>query len=77
LVSNKSFKGFSDFASIAAQNYTFEIRQAGTSTVLTTLTNVSINSGYVYTIFLRGLVAATDGTKLTADLVTNAYPGLN
>jgi len=77
LVANKGFKGFSDFASITGKNYTFEIRQAGTSTVLATVTNVSINSGYVYTIYLRGLAGATDGTKLTADLIVNAYPGLN
>lgn len=77
LVANKGFKGFSNFASITGKTYTFEIRQAGTGTVLTTLTNVNINSGYVYTIYLRGLTAATDATKLTADLIINAYPGLN
>ncbi len=77
LVANKGFKGFSDFAPIVGKTYTFEIRQAGTNTVLTTLTNVSINSGYVYTIYLRGLAGATDATKLTADLITNAYPSLN
>jgi len=77
LVANKGFKGFSDFASITGKNYTFEIRQAGTNTVLTSLTNVTINSGYVYTIYLRGLAAATDATKLTADLITNAYPNFN
>lgn len=77
LVSNKAFKGFSAFAPITSKSYTFEIRQAGTNTVLTTLTNVNISSGYVYTIYLRGLVGATDATKLTADLIVNAYPGLN
>ena len=77
LVANKNFKGYSGFASITGKTYSFEIRQAGTSTVLTTLTNVTINSGYVYTIYLRGLAGATDATKLTADLIINAYPGLN
>jgi hypothetical protein len=77
LVANKGFKGFSDFASITGKTYTFEIRKAGTTTVLTTLTNVTINNGYVYTVYLRGLATATDNTKLTADLITNAYPSLN
>ena len=77
LVQNKGFKGFSGFASIISKNYTFEIRKAGTSIVLATLSNVNINSGYVYTVYLRGLTAATDATKLTADLIINAYPGFN
>ncbi|HVW96268.1 MAG TPA: DUF4397 domain-containing protein [Mucilaginibacter sp.] len=72
LVSNKSFKGSSAFSSITAKDYSFEIRQAGTNTVLATLDNVSIKSGFVYTIYFRGLKDATDGNKLTADLIVNA-----
>jgi hypothetical protein len=72
LVPNKSFKGFSDFIPIVGNNYTFEIRQAGTSTVLATLSNVTLTPGIVYTIYFRGLKDATDGDKPTADLVINA-----
>lgn len=72
LVPNKAFKGFSSFSSIEAKTYTFEIRQAGTNTVLATLSNKVINPGFVYTIYFRGLNDATDGNKLTADLIINA-----
>ncbi|MDB5091626.1 MAG: hypothetical protein JWR09_5620 [Mucilaginibacter sp.] len=76
-VPNKSFKGFSTFKSIIGKSYNFEIRKAGTSTVLTTLSSVTLNSGFVYTVYLRGFAAATDATKLTADLITNAHPSYN
>jgi hypothetical protein len=73
-VTNKAFKGFSTFNPIPGKNYSFEIRKTGTTTVLATVNNVTINSGFVYTIYLRGLAAATDLTKLRADLIINAHP---
>lgn len=76
-VANKSFKGFSTFKPITGKSYTFEIRKTGTATVLVTLNNVTLSPGYVYTVYLRGLAAATDATKLTADLITNAHPSYN
>lgn len=63
LVSNKGFKGFSPFSNIAGnKSYNLEVRQAGTSTVLATLPNVTLNNGFVYTIWLRGLVASTNNS---------------
>ncbi|MCR8560077.1 DUF4397 domain-containing protein [Mucilaginibacter sp. BJC16-A38] len=74
IAANKGFKGFTSFFSITGKTYSFEIRQAGTSTVLATLNNVNIGNGYVYTIYLEGLVASSGTDKLTPVLVTNAHP---
>lgn len=71
LVANKPFKGFSDFNSIEGKNYTFEVRKAGTATVVASLTQ-NINPGFVYSIYFRGLAASTDAAKPTISLVVNA-----
>jgi hypothetical protein len=75
LVNNKGFRGFSSFNPLPGKTYSFEIRQAGTTTVLATLDNVNIYGGYVYTIWVHGLANST-GTadKLAASLIINAYP---
>jgi hypothetical protein len=75
LVANRSYKGFSTFVPVPAQsNYTFVVRQAGTNTVLATLSNVPMVSGTVYTIWFGGLVASTgNNDKLSANIITNAY----
>jgi hypothetical protein len=74
-VSNKAFKGASSFIpKDGGKTYTFEVRQHGTSTVLTTLSNVTLNSGQVYTVWFHGLAnTSVAGDKLTADILTNAY----
>jgi len=74
IVANKAFKGFSSFAPLAGKTYNFEIRKAGTATVLAAMNNVTISNGYVYTIYLRGLSASTDNSKLTGDMIINAHP---
>jgi len=74
LAANKGYKGYSPFISVQGNNtYTLEIRQAGTATVLVTLADVKITSSSVYTVWLQGLSAATDATKLSAHIQTNAY----
>jgi hypothetical protein len=76
VVANKSFKGFSGFVPITATaKYTFEIRQAGTTTVLATLTNITLNNGSLYTVWLQGLAAAgtPDAKKLAGKVQTNVY----
>ncbi|MDB4901395.1 MAG: hypothetical protein JWQ63_676 [Mucilaginibacter sp.] len=75
LVSNKSYKGYSSFIPVQAnKNYVFQVLQAGSGTVLATLSNVNISSGSVYTIWFHGLSAATTATdQLSASIYTNAY----
>ncbi|GAB3918679.1 DUF4397 domain-containing protein [Mucilaginibacter boryungensis] len=74
LVSNKAYKGYSDFVPVNGNTtYTLEVRQTGTSTVLASINTASLQSGSVYTVWLQGLSGATDQTKLTAGLQTNVY----
>ena len=74
IAANKAYKGYSAFAPLATNtNYTLEIRKAGTTTVLVSLPNVNLREGSVYTVWLHGLAAATDQTKLAADIQTNAF----
>ena len=74
LVTNKKYKAFSSFVPVTGnQNYNFQILQTGTSTVLASLNNISINAGYVYTIYLSGLATPTSATdKLSGNLQINA-----
>ena len=74
LVTNKGYKGFSGFVPVTANsNYTLEIRQTGTSTVLASIANVPLNNGSIYTIWLQGSAGATDNKQLTALLQTNVF----
>lgn len=76
LVANKSYKGFSGFVPVTSTaKYTLEIRQAGTANVLATLTNITLNNGSLYTVWLQGLAAAgtADAKKLSAKIQTNVY----
>jgi hypothetical protein len=74
-VTNKAYKGFSSFLPVTGNTaYNIQVKQAGTSTVLATLSNVTLNTNRVYTIIFSGLVSGTT----TADqpviyYVTNAY----
>jgi len=72
LAANKTYKSASGFTAVQGGNYTLEVHQAGTSTVLATLDNTTITNGSVYTVWLQGFAAATDNTKLSADIQTNA-----
>jgi hypothetical protein len=74
LAANKAYKGFSSFVPVAANTaYTLEVRRAGTSTVLVSLSNITLRNGSVYTVWLHGLTAATDQTKLSMDIQNNVY----
>jgi len=74
-ITNKTYKGYSSFLPLNGnQTYTFNVLQHGTSNVLATLSNVSLGSGYVYTVVFTGLASGTTAAnKLNAYLVTNAY----
>jgi hypothetical protein len=74
LATNKPYKGFSSFVPLQGNTkYTLEIRQAGTTTVLASITDVTLPAAAIYTVWLQGLKAATDQTKLTAGLQQNVY----
>jgi hypothetical protein len=74
ITTNKNYKGYSSFISIKADTtYTFEVRPKGTSNVLVSQSNVVIRSGSIYTIWLYGLAAATDNTRISLGIQRNAY----
>jgi hypothetical protein len=74
LASGNAYKTASPFIPVQGNSaYTLEIRKAGTATVLVTLTDIRVNSGSVYTVWLQGLTAATDQKKLEAHVQTNAF----
>jgi hypothetical protein len=75
LATNVSYKGYTTFLPLQGNStVTFEFRQGTTNTVLATLPNIKLISGYVYTVYFRGLVASTNNTdKLSAGIVLNAF----
>ncbi|MBS1530572.1 MAG: DUF4397 domain-containing protein [Bacteroidetes bacterium] len=74
-VSNKTYKGFSSFLPVTGNStYNIQVKQAGTNTVLATLSNVTFNTNRVYTIIFSGLVSgATEADQPAIYYVTNAY----
>lgn len=74
LATNKSYKTFTPFMPIEGdKTTTLEIKQAGTSTVLVSLSNITLQSGSIYNIWLHGVNGATDQTKLALDIQRNAF----
>lgn len=68
LFTNKAFYEYTSFASIdPAESVTFNIKE--NTTVKTTLPNVKIEKGKIYTIYAKGLESATiDSLKFSADI---------
>ena len=72
LASNIPYKGNSNFYAVAGSNtYNIEIRQAGTSNVLTSLNNVRFRNGSLYTVALEGFRSTTDGHILNIKIQGN------
>ena len=47
------------FAPVDAGTYTFDVRVAGTTTSVLTLTGINLQAGKIYTVFARGIVGNT------------------
>jgi hypothetical protein len=74
LATGLTYKKYSAFIAVdGATPYTFEIRKAGTTTVLFTLTDVTLKRNTINTIWLQGLAAATDVKKISAHTQENVY----
>lgn len=72
LGTNKSFKDFTTFTAVAqSSSYNFELIESGTVNTVSTLSNVKIEKGKIYTIWAKGLKTATDSTKLGLSIMTN------
>ncbi len=73
LISNVSYKGYTQFVPAPVMtNDTLQVLQAGTSTVLATLPNVTFAADGAYTIWLYGVAGASDATKLSVGAMQNA-----
>lgn len=69
---NKVFKQYSAFESInAADKVTFNVKNKETGAVEATIADVKIESGKIYTIWVKGLKSATDDTKLGVAVFTH------
>ena len=67
----KAFKEYSNFETIdAADKVAFNIKNS-TGVVETALVDVKIESGMIYTIWVKGLKSATDDTKFGAAIFTH------
>jgi len=65
LVTNKLFKEYSTFTEIdAAQKVTFNVKNKETGAPETSIADVKIEAGGIYTIWVKGLKSATDDKKL-------------
>lgn len=72
LFSDKGYKQYSEFTTIdAAPKVTFTAKNKVTGAVEATLADVKIESGRTYTIWAKGLKAATDSTKLGLAIFTH------
>lgn len=74
LVSNKGYKGYSEFVAVPGNTrYTFEIRQGGSNTVLSTLPDIQLRSGSIYTVWIQGLASGSDQTAISSHIQNNVY----
>lgn len=72
LFTDKAYKQYSEFATInSGDKITFTAKNKVTGVVEATLPNVKIESGRTYTIWAKGLKAATDSTKLGLAIFTH------
>jgi hypothetical protein len=72
LFTNKAFKEYSTFETIdAADKVTFNVKNATSSAIETTLVDTKIESGKIYTIYAKGLKATADDTKFGAAIFTH------
>ncbi|WDF56064.1 DUF4397 domain-containing protein [Mucilaginibacter sp. KACC 22063] len=74
VATNKAYRTVSSFVPVQGDKaYTFEVRNAGTANVISTLPSLTLRSGSVYTIWVQGIAGATDQTKLSTRIQNNVY----
>jgi hypothetical protein len=72
--SNITYKSVSSYIQVPAGIYSFKVTPNNTpASVLTTLPNVTVQDGRLYTLYTRGLIGrtATDTAAFTAAVITN------
>lgn len=70
-ISNKAFRQTPDLLAIDGKTYDIRAKLAGTQTVVAQIDNISLNSGKVYTIFLKGLSGTLGATAPSIQFFAN------
>ncbi|MES2651330.1 MAG: DUF4397 domain-containing protein [Bacteroidota bacterium] len=71
-ITNISFKDYSNAILVeTGDKVTFEVREHSTGNLVLSLSNVKIEDEKIYTIYVKGLKAATDDTKLGVAIYTH------
>ncbi len=71
-ITNISFKDYSNAILVeTGDKVTFEVREHNTGNLVLSLSNVKIEDEKIYTIYVKGLKAATDDTKLGVAIYTH------
>lgn len=72
IVSGKEYKSNGGFIDIDGdKQYTFVLRQHGSTQDKITMPSITIERGFNYTIWAKGVYTATDATGLGADIIKN------
>ncbi|TKC12709.1 DUF4397 domain-containing protein [Pedobacter polaris] len=72
LIDNKAFKEYSEFVAIdPAEKVSFNIKNKTSGAVETTLVDIKIEDGKIYTLYAKGLKATADATKFGAAIFTH------
>lgn len=69
LFTNEAFKSKTDLIPLDAGTYTFDVKVTSTPTVLASASNVSLSTGKIYTLYVRGFAGSTGPTALNAGLL--------
>ena len=70
-ISNKTFRQTPDLLAIDGKTYDIRAKLTGTQTVVAQINNVSLNSGKVYTLFLKGLSGTSGATAPAIQFFAN------
>ncbi len=72
LISDKAYRGISDFVAVDPKTYTFEIKTKDGATVIATLPVAALSAGKFYTVLVRGMVSPQETQHpLAAELTVN------
>lgn len=73
LASGRNYKEYTSFTEVQGYNrYTIEVREAGTASVLASITNAELRGNSVYTVWLQGFKNSDAGHILQARIILNA-----
>ena len=75
LFSNIGYKGVSDYKEVTSGGYNFKLSATATpAVILTTLKNLTVLDGKLYTIYAYGLPNRTDTAAFNAGIILNTIP---